>query len=177
MCGIINGVQWWSLDSKPIRHKESNVKQDYTSRDIARFNSHVIVTSSGCHEWQGSLRNGYGSMWMKVDGKRATIYSHRMSYELSNGDIPDGMCVLHKCDNRRCVNPEHLFLGTKADNTKDMVDKNRAKGGIKNSKISRQQAEDIRDAVRRGESMKNLAAIYGIKPCTVSNIVAMRIWK
>lgn len=78
---------------------------------------------SGCWLWMGSSmsRDGYGSF--KLDGKNRT--THRVSYEVFKGEIPEGMCVLHTCDMPPCVNPEHLFLGTPKDNAADRVQRKR----------------------------------------------------
>ena len=76
-----------------------------------------------CWIWNGAIRgnSGYGSF--NVNGKIES--SHRISYKLFKGVIPMGICVLHRCDNRLCVNPDHLFLGTQGDNMKDMFNKGR----------------------------------------------------
>lgn len=83
----------------------------------------VTVTPEGCHEWRGARRaGGYGAVSVAV---RQTDYAHRVAWQLAFGPIPDGMFVCHRCDNPPCCNPEHLFLGTNADNMRDMVAKGR----------------------------------------------------
>lgn len=80
-----------------------------------------IDNQSECLNWQGSIRDGYGMFWAM--GK--LMSAHRMIWELNYGDIPDGLQVLHHCDNRRCINIHHLFLGTQSDNLKDAISKGR----------------------------------------------------
>lgn len=91
---------------------------------IERFTARCITRESGCIEWQGAKNDkGYGQV---VLGK-ARVYAHRFFWEVENGPIPDGMQVLHKCDNPPCVNTAHHFLGTHLDNSRDKVAKGRAK--------------------------------------------------
>ena len=99
---------------------------------MERFFSKVNKTDS-CWEWTaGLLHNGYGSF----SYQKKTYRAHRFSWELVNGKIPIGLHVCHKCDNRKCVNPEHLFLGTNADNTNDRQVKDRQAKGIKNGRYT-----------------------------------------
>lgn len=84
-----------------------------------------VAKSDGCWEWQGARRgNGYGVIYKQGKGTQA----HRLSWTITNGAIPAGMYVCHKCDNRPCVRPDHLFLGTHTDNMRDCGAKGRNVG-------------------------------------------------
>lgn len=93
---------------------------------IKRFWSKVKKTS-GCWLWTASKRNkGYGAfVWAGDDGRIIQGRAHRFSYEIAYGSIDPGMCVLHRCDTPACVRPSHLFVGSKAENNRDMVVKGR----------------------------------------------------
>lgn len=92
---------------------------------IQRFNEKYTKNAvSGCWEWIASTNQKYGHISVSnVGGTKKMRNAHRVSWELYNGPIPEGLQVLHKCDNRLCVNPDHLFLGTHQDNMNDMKQK------------------------------------------------------
>ena len=119
-------------------------------------------TASGCVEWERSVSShGYGSIY--VDGKK--VLAHRVAWMCSNGPIPKGLCVLHKCDNPLCVNPEHLFLGTRDDNMKDTAHKSRGRGGRKS--LTPSQVREIRAS---DAPTASLAKHYGVAAGTISNV-------
>lgn len=126
--------------------------------------------NTGCWLWIAShFSSGYGAFKIAKKARRA----HRVSWELANGEIPEGVLVCHKCDIRSCVNPEHLFLGTNADNTRDMQEK----GRIPTAKLTGEQVLEIRDLRSKGFLLKELALIFGVSKPLVCNIINNKRWK
>lgn len=139
--------------------------------------------ASGCWEWTGSKRCGYGRMIIgsRKNGTRRSVSAHRVSYELTYGEIPDGMEVCHKCDNPCCVNPNHLFLGTRQDNIDDRERKGRNKPpiGEKNgrAKLTKTDVLEIIERRAQGVSFQKLANEYGVCKKTVQDAVNGKHWK
>ncbi len=99
--------------------------------------------AAGCWEWSGACDQfGYGRLGLRDGERTTTIRTHRLSWELHNGAVPEGMKVLHRCDNRRCVRPDHLFLGTQAENIHDGM----RKGRIRKDQNGRWEAGREREA-------------------------------
>ena len=135
--------------------------------------------NSGCRIWLRQCQSsGHGVIY--VGGKPKQTLAHRESYRLNRGPIPAGMCVCHTCDVPSCVNVDHLFLGTHADNMADMVRKGRGRGRVArgssngNAKINEEIAAAIREAIG---TQKEIAARFGVSPTTVSLIRAGHYWK
>lgn len=133
------------------------------------------IDENGCWLWQASTRSGYGQLSMHM----VPTATHRLSYELFVGPIPDGLFVCHRCDVRRCNNPEHLFLGTSQDNMADMRAKGRGsrpprRTGLQHHKarLSEEQITTIRERWRsRPEDQRSLAAEYGCSQSTIWRLV------
>jgi len=141
-----------------------------------RFEAAFVVTVDGCWEWQMSKSDtGYGCFY----AGRA-YHAHRYSWIRSRGPIPQGLLVLHKCDNRACVNPDHLFLGTHAENSRDMVEKGRRRAprttageAHGESKLTDAAVREIRTSSLTGRA---LAAKFGVSESAVSLVRHGKSW-
>lgn len=138
--------------------------------------------NSGCWLWDGSAdTRGYGQI--RVTGKRLRYASH-VSLELAGRAVPPGMCACHRCDNPGCVNPDHLFVGTRSDNTQDMIRKGRASSpplrrGSANCRavIDEAKATEIKRRLADGEVAYALAHDLGVKPNVVYAIKRGETWR
>lgn len=150
-----------------FEHKPFSPERAFLSGE-KRFWRNVQKTDS-CWIWTGSFgSHGYGSMHFMGKGERA----HRISWIVKNGTIPDGLHVLHRCDNRKCVNPDHLFLGTNSDNVADRTAKRRHH----NIKLSDEQVSEIRRRVESGEKQRDVAKDYPVSYKQISKICLKQRW-
>jgi len=148
-----------------------------------RFWSKVDKTD-GCWNWLAAkFHHGYGCFGVKqTNGKYKICYAHRVSYELKNGPIPDGMNVLHSCDNRACVNPAHLSVGTQAENVADAARKGRMKSapmyGEKNpgAKLTEEEVKKIR-AIGKSKSQAAIARDFGVTQTLIGHVLRRSIWR
>ena len=146
------------------------------TKDTTRFEQY-FNKGSGCWVWTGALagKTGYGQFWLC--GKNA--HPHRVSYELYKGPVPEGLCVLHTCDNRACINPAHLFLGTYQDNHNDMHAKDRGNVGERHGmhKLTAMDVRQIKRLHARGHTQTKIGQFFGVWPSTISDIVRGILWK
>ncbi|HEY4658038.1 MAG TPA: HNH endonuclease [Gemmatimonadaceae bacterium] len=145
---------------------------------ISRFQQRFTVTPE-CWIWNGAPRNQSGYGGFLIDGKQ--WLAHRVAWRLYKGEIPAGKQVLHRCDNRRCVRPDHLFIGTNADNVRDRDAKDRGAklAGEKNgeAKLTAQQVGEIRRRLAKGASQSALGREYGVHNSTIHLIHRRKKWK
>lgn len=148
-----------------------------------RVHEKVTVEPNGCHVWTG-VKNSSGYGQIHLNGKTALV-THVVWQHHTGQKVPEGMCVCHRCDNRACVNPEHLFLDTKRGNSKDMVRKGRqARGEILSSgrrgekngraKLTNQKVIYIRSS---SKTQRELANELEISLIQISRIRRRKIWK
>jgi hypothetical protein len=145
-----------------------------------RFWSRVQKAGSSCWLWTGTLNgSGYGVLGAGGRGGKL-LRAHRVAWEFHKGPIPDGLHCLHRCDNPRCVNVDHLFLGTNQDNIADRVRKGRSKAPIFRGE-DHAQAKLSNDVIRRiredGRIQRVIAADYGLRQSDISRIKLRQAWK
>lgn len=155
----------------------------YKEEIIAKLFSKRVITESGCWEWtghrSGRMKHGATSVF------GIPQYVHRVAWSIFKGPIPDNLCVLHHCDNPICFNYEKcLFLGTPADNTQDMMNKNRCSRQVVHqgeahplSKLSEIEVIEIRKLHAIGGTYRGIARAFGLDASTVTAIVKRETWR
>lgn len=192
MCGVGFGA-WPHERTKGIGKYCGYACRNAAYRDSRSLSDRFwakVVKFDSCWIWRGIWSNHYGHI--KLNGK--DVAAHRLSYELTNGPIPEGMFVCHTCDNRSCVRPDHLFLGTPRDNIQDASRKGRlptgersyarlrpelVKRGITHYKarLTEGDVRHIRDRYAAGASQKALARTYRVTQANISAIVQGKTWR
>lgn len=161
-------------------YRSDSLRQRYEASRHRNFWNRVDRRGDDeCWEWRGRLNeDGYGKLRFRSDDWAA----HRLSWFLCFGEIPEGMCVLHHCDNPKCVNPVHLFLGTHADNMRDMAQKGRRKHigcGEDNSsaKLTVSDVRCIHELRARGATQQAIADRFEVTQAHVSRILLGHVWE
>lgn len=185
-----NNTQYGHIKGEPVRYINHHSSKYTPEQAIKEFWSKVNKDGSipthmphlgKCWEWLGSKHyRGYGDV--RWNGRKDK--AHRAAWQIVNGDISDGLCVLHKCDNPSCCNPKHLFLGTQKQNAEDRESKNRGNRinvtGEKHGmhKLTDKQVNEIRQRYAAGGiTQRKIAAEYGVKQGTICDIVRRANWK
>ena len=142
------------------------------------FEKYVIRNGDYCWKWKGCITtNGYAAISVYRDKRNA----HRISWLIHNGKIPIGKYVCHKCDNKECTNPDHLFIGTNRDNQQDLVRKGKNNNLRGNrapwSKLTEKQVREIYKLFYESITLDKIAKIYKVSRATISHIKNGKSWK
>jgi hypothetical protein len=144
----------------------------------AKLLESVSVDAAGCFNWTGNRNpDGYATTRMGVG--QITKRASRLAYRVFRREIPEGMCVCHRCDNRACINPAHLYLGTNKQNSEDMAAKNRSCHGVavNTAKMTPEKVLDLVARYNGGEKIGSLCDRFGISVPTLYRILNRQSWK
>lgn len=172
------GKEFKRKASKVARSKEHFCSLSCKANAVARFWRNVYKTDT-CWLWIGpKMVSGHG----KFRPERTTYTAHRFSWHLHYGPIPEHLCVCHNCpgkDNPSCVNPEHLWLGTRSENISDGVKKGQFRRGesCHTSKLSENIIPEIRKQAQCGMRYTDLAKLYKVRPSTIRSVTLGLTWK
>lgn len=150
---------------------------------LNRFWGYVTKGSQDeCWIWSGPLNgSGYAFLFVRFAGRKWTQWlAHRLSFAIANGSVPEGAQVNHKCDNKLCVSPSHLWLGSQKDNMMDALSKNhRAFGSLNgNSKLNDEKVRAMRSIYAKGGiTLKQVGAQFGITAASACSIVNRQTWR
>lgn len=170
--------------------KENNMPRKLATKEqvLTRFLKKLSVAENGCWNWNGAMRvGGYGKAFLPGPIELA---AHRLSWILHRGEIPRGLYICHTCDNRKCVNPDHLFPGTHDDNMKDGVGKKRFLHGLArveannpkfgsahpNSRLKEENIHEIISLKKRGLSYTEIGAMYDVSFQTIFDVIKGHTW-
>ena len=150
-----------------------------------RMQLYTLDQETGCWRWGGKIKKarcGYGQIVIycqDMNPKKRMFYAHRVAYAFFNGADPGELCVMHSCDNPACINPDHLVLGTHADNMSDMAKKGRSTAGELNprSKLSRSTVEAVIEKIVQGCSNVDIAEDLPVTHAQISNIRHGKAWR
>lgn len=145
----------------PVERQLARLKNSYEKK--------VIKIENSCWGWKGSV-DSYGKGYGRMNFRKG-LKAHRASWMIHNGPIPDGLRVLHKCDNRICTNPEHLFLGTLKENSADAAIKGRVR-----KKLSKEQVTEIRRLLSLGIEGKKIAEQFNVSKTSIYAIKNHKSW-
>ena len=165
-------------NKNPVIDEFGRYKSYKTKEEAFYIHLDKFLNTDRCWSWKGCKdKNGYGRMTFNRKDYRA----HRISWEITNGEIPQKMIICHSCDNPSCVNPNHLFLGTHKLNNQDMINKGRKKSfpGENNGMaiLTENDVIEIRKWAKSGIKHGIIAYNFGVKKSYISGIVNNKTWK
>ena len=175
VCGsLIENILYYELKREKTKScgcKDLDIVCHFPENVKKRIFENIKINSNGCWEWQKRISfDGYGQIKHKTKVKSA----HRVSFEVFKGEIPKGFCVCHTCDNKKCVNPDHLWIGSHLDNAKDRDEKGRT-NHYKN-RLKKEEVLEIRKMYPE-YSLRHLSIKFNRSTCCIAAIVSNKTWK
>lgn len=149
----------------------SSESKEETMIELSNRFEKFVIKQEGCWDWKGCKVKGYGTFNFRGKFQRA----HRVAWIIENGEIPNKLWVLHKCDNPSCSNPDHLFLGNNDDNMKDMAKKGR--NHLSNVKLKESEVIEIKKLLSLGVTLTRLARDYKVSSTCILDIRQGKTWK
>lgn len=159
-------IEWRKLNCPPTTKGHAPIEERFW-RYVAK------ADGDQCWNWTGAISGGGYGVIQKYGAGNGRMMAHRLSHEMHNGPVLPGVVVMHKCDNRACVNPAHLQAGTQHDNIMDAVHKRRMKSNLppvpfgEKHPYAKLKDDDVREIRQSSLSVRKLAAIYGVSPSTI----------
>lgn len=174
MCRCDCGKEWAVTASNLVRIKSCGCQPNFQKF----WTLLTKIEPTGCLVWtKGKCHDGYGNVY--AFGKNTG--THRVAWMLTHGPIPEGMKVLHHCDNPPCCNPDHLFLGTDMDNTVDKCSKGRQRGAVGGqnpaAKLDESKVRRIRELLITGQSARSIAIDFMVTGTTIGYIKKGKTWR
>jgi hypothetical protein len=153
-----------------------NLTEDEKKERLQKSFEKKVIKHEGCWDWKGQI---YPTGYVPIRFNKGKMFAHRASWWIYKGEIPKGINVLHKCDNRKCTNPEHLFLGTAKDNAIDRQEKNRGQKGITHNKckLTEENVREIKHLLHVGLSCAKIAKKFSVTDGTIWFIKEGWTWK
>lgn len=183
-CSKACWYKWNAVTLSSFNHKRFQWKNCTEKEKIERIRSSFekyVIKNEGCWDWKGYFdKDGYPLLNSGYNGRGfKERRGNRISWVIYKGEIPEGKYILHSCDNPRCTNPDHLFLGTCLENNRDKVFKGRGNKGSKhgNSKLTEEQVKNMRVKFRDGVMIKRIMEDYKISRQTAYDIKYGNVWK
>ena len=167
------------MDERP-RRADGTFTREIVAPVRDRLYARGVRTETGCLEWTGFRnRAGYGQITVPGPPKKRARLVHRVAYELEFGLIPDGMSILHSCDNPPCFEVAHLRPGTLAENNREMAERGRASRGESHhsATITVETVREIKERIERGDSLKGISRALSVKYQTILNIKHGSAWR
>lgn len=169
----IKEMEYIKDNSKDKIYNKTILRSSYPVTESSKevFQRHIKKLENGCWIWTGLIRDDYGLIKYKINSKIHQYRAHKFSYFLHKGEIPSGLLILHSCDNKLCVNPDHLTLGSDKKNAKDRVER----GTIRKSRFTKEDVQQMRKLKEEGQLYTYIGKQFNTHPTHAQYLLDGRV--